>query len=82
MSAEQCRRGVGGEGCDGVALGTRLGEDRDDVGRVRTSSVSRGQVTSMASWTRMMSKIPAIPWTSTMLAMRAVPVVAVPTEKV
>ena len=64
-----------------MALGTRLGEDRDDVGRVRTSSVSRGQETSMASWTRMMSRMLAIPWTSTMLAMRTVPVVAVPTEK-
>ena len=36
----------------------------------------------MASWTRMMSRMPAIPRTSTMLAMRMVPVVAVPTEKV
>jgi len=36
----------------------------------------------MASWTRMMSRMLAIPWTSTMLAMRTVPVVVLSTEKV
>ena len=36
----------------------------------------------MASCTRMMSRIPAISLTSTMLAVRTVPVVTLPTEKV
>ena len=36
----------------------------------------------MVSWMWMMLRMPVIPWASMMLAMRMVPVVAVPTEKV
>ena len=46
------------------ALGTRLGEDRDDVDRVRISSVSQGLETSMVSWMGMMFRMPVIPQTS------------------